>query len=134
MALGFATTLRTARAQKIIDACDAGSGSALIRFYDGARPATGGTATTLLAELTCSKPSFTVASGTLTLATVTQDSDANATGTATWFRVVDSAATFVFDGNVTATGGSGDLTINSTSITIHQRVSITGGTISEGNI
>lgn len=27
--------------------------SALLRIYDGSRPATGGTATTLLAELTC---------------------------------------------------------------------------------
>lgn len=62
MALAFATTLRNAMLDEIKTALDAGAGAALIRIYDGTRPATGGTATTLLAELTCTDPSAGAAS------------------------------------------------------------------------
>lgn len=132
MALAFATTLRTARADLIDDAANGGSGAALIRIYDSTRPATGGTATTLLAELTASDPMFgAAASGVLTASAITADASANATGTATWFRVVDSAGTFVMDGNV-GTSGS-DLNLNSVSISSGQNVAITSFVITEGN-
>ncbi len=132
MALAFATTLRTARADLIDDAANGGSGAALIRIYDGTRPATGGTATTLLAELTASDPMFGAASsGVLTASAITADASANATGTATWFRVVDSAGTFVMDGNV-GTSGS-DLNLNSVSISSGQNVAITSFVTTEGN-
>lgn len=132
MALAFATTLRNTMLDAIKTALDAGSGAALIRIYDGTRPATGGSATTLLAELTCSDPSAgSAASGVLTFSSITQDSSANASGTATWFRMVDSAATFVMDGNV-GTSGS-DMNLTSTSITSGQPVAITSATITAGN-
>lgn len=134
MALGLATTLRNARLDAINTAFNAGAGACLIRIYDGTRPATGGAATTLLAELTCTDPAAAAASGgVLTLSAVTADSSANATGTATWFRMVDSTAAFVLDGSVTATGGGGDLTLDSTSTTTGQVVSLTSGTFTEGN-
>ena len=80
--------------------------AALLRIYDGTRPATGGTATTLLAELTCGTPFAAGASGgVLTLGAITQDSSANNTGTATWFRIVKAdGTTFVLDGNVGTSG------------------------------
>lgn len=132
MALAFATTLRNSMLNQITTALDAGTGAALIRIYDGTRPATGGAATTLLAELTCTDPSAAAAaSGVLTFSTITQDASANATGTATWFRMVDSAATFVVDGSVAASGS--DLNLTSTAITITQPVSITSATITAGN-
>lgn len=132
MALAFATTLRNAMLDEIKTALDAGAGAALIRIYDGTRPATGGTATTLLAELTCTDPSAGAASaGVLTFSSITQDSSANATGTATWFRMVDSAATFVMDGNV-GTSGS-DLNLTTTAIVSTQPVSISSATITAGN-
>lgn len=134
MALGLVTTLRNARADAINTAFNAGAGACLIRIYDGTRPATGGAATTLLAELTCSDPAAAAASGgVLTLSAVTADASANATGTASWFRMVDSTAGFVLDGNVTITGGGGDMTLDSLSITIGQQVSLTSGTFTEGN-
>ena len=71
------------------------------------------------------------ASGVLTLNTITQDSSANATGTATWFRIVDSGATFILDGDV-GTSGS-DLNLTTTSIVATQPVSVTSATITEGN-
>ena len=132
MALAYATTLRNSRLDAINTAANAGAGAALLRIYDGTRPASGGTATTLLAELTFTDPAFGAAgSGIITASAITQDASANATGTATWFRVVDSSATFVMDGNV-GTSGS-DLNMTTTSIVATQPVSCSSFVITEGN-
>jgi hypothetical protein len=130
MAIAYAETLRNAMLDEITTAAGA---SALLRIYDGSRPATGGTATTLLAELTCNATFADAASGgVLTLNAITQDSSANETGTATWFRIVKSdGTTHVLDGDV-GTSGS-DLNLTTTSITATQPVSITSFTITEGN-
>jgi hypothetical protein len=129
MALAFSTTLRNA----MLDAITTAVGNAgLLRIYDGTRPATGGAATTLLAELTCGTPFAAGASGgVLTLTTPTQDASANASGTATWFRITTSGGTAVIDGNV-GTSGS-DLNLTTTTITSGQPVSVTSWTITEGN-
>lgn len=131
MTIGMSTNLRNARVDAITTF--AGNG-ALLRLYDGTRPSTGGTATTLLAELTCGTPFAASASGgVLTLGSITQDSAANAAGTATWFRVVKSdGTTHVMDGSVTATGGGGDMELVTTSITTGQPVQVTSFTITEG--
>lgn len=132
MALGFLVALRNNELDEITALIDAGAGAGLIRIYDGTRPATGGTATTLLAELTCSDPSFPAASsGAMTANAITDDSSANATGTATWFRVVDSNGAFVLDGDV-GTSGS-DLNLDSVSITVGQTVSISSFVLTAGN-
>jgi hypothetical protein len=132
MALGILESIRHSMLSNINTAINAGAGAGLIRIYDGTRPATGGTATTLLAELTCSDPAAPAPSGgVLTFSAITQDASANATGTATWFRVVDSTAAFVFDGNV-GTSGS-DLNLTTTSIVATQPVSITSATITAPN-
>jgi hypothetical protein len=130
MALGFAVNLRNARQDAITTFT---GGSALLRLYDGTRPATGGTATTLLAELTCNATfAPSASSGTITLNAITQDSSANATGTATWFRHVKSdGTTHVMDGNV-GTSGS-DMNLVTTSITSGQPVQITSATFTDGN-
>jgi hypothetical protein len=131
MALAYEqATLRDA----MLDAITTRAGNAaLLRIYSGTRPATGGTATTLLAELTCGTPFAAAAvNGVLTLGAITQDSSANATGTATWFRIVQSdGTTFVLDGDV-GTSGS-DLNLTTTSIVATQPVSISSFTITEGN-
>lgn len=131
MAIAYeAATLRDA----MLDAITTRAGaSALLRIYDGTRPATGGAATTLLAELTCNATFAPAAvDGVLTLNAITQDSTANATGTATWFRIVQSGgANHVMDGNV-GTSGS-DLNLTTTSIVINQPVSVTSFVITEGN-
>lgn len=132
MALGFAVVgVRNAMLDKIDDACNADTPPALLRIYDGSRPATGGTATTLLAELTFSNPAFGAASSaTLTASSITQDSSANATGTATWFRIVTGTAnTFVMDGDV----GASELNLVPTSITATQPVSVTSFVLTAGN-
>lgn len=132
MALAFPVAIRNGWLDAINTALNAGAGAALIRIYDGTRPATGGAATTLLAELTCSDPAAAAAaSGVLTFSAITQDASANATGTATWFRMVDSAAGFVMDGDV-GTSGS-DLNLTTTSIVATQPVSISSATITAPN-
>jgi hypothetical protein len=134
MALSFTATLRSNRADEITAAV---GGSGLLRIYDGAVPANVGTAIsgqTLLAELTCNATFAPAASnGVLTLNSITQDSSANATGTATFFRLTTSGGTAVVQGTVTATGGGGDLTLNTTSISSGAAVSITSFVITEGN-
>jgi hypothetical protein len=128
MALAFSTTLRDNRLTQIVNA--AGTG-ALVRIYGGTRPATGGTATTLLAELTVGGAFGTVSGQVLTVGAVTGDSSADNTGTATWFRVVTSGGTFVMDGDVAASGS--DLNLNSTTINAGVAVAISSFTIAAGN-
>lgn len=129
MALAYSTTLRNARLDAISTAVGA---SGLVRIYDGTRPASGGAATTLLAQLTCSATfAAAAAAGVLTVNTITQDSAADATGTATWFRVTTSGGTFVIDGSVAASGS--DLNLTTVSIVAGGPVSITSFTITTGN-
>lgn len=136
MALGYSAVVRKARLDAITTAAGA---SALLRIYDGTRPATGGTATTLLAELTCNATFAPAASGsvdaspvTLTLNSITQDSSANAGGTATWFRIVKSdGTTFVLDGSVGTSGA--DLNLTTTTIVSGQPVSVSSVVLTAGN-
>lgn len=132
MALGLNATIRNGQLNLIRDAIDAGTGPGLFRVYDGTRPATGGTATTLLAELTFSDPSApNAASGTLTFSQIAADASANATGTATWGRMVDSNGLFVGDFSVGTSGA--DYILNTTSITTGVQVSCTSAVLTAGN-
>jgi hypothetical protein len=129
MALGYVAALRNAQLDAITTQVGA---SAKIRIYSGTRPATGGTATTLLAELPCSATFAPAASaGVLTLNAITNDSSADATGTASWFRILTSGNTPIVDGNV-GTSGS-DLNLNTTSIVTGGPVAISSFTITAGN-
>lgn len=132
MTLGIVTAARNAQLDDIRTRQDAGAGASLLRIYDGTRPATGGAATTLLAELTFSDPVAGAASGgVLTYSAITQDASANATGTATWCRVVDSTGAFVFDGSVGTSGQ--DYNLNTVSITAGVVVTCTSATLTAGN-
>jgi len=130
MTLGVNSTTRNLWLDDITTRAGA---SALLRIYDGTRPATGGAATNLLAELTCNATFAPAASGgVLTLNAITADASANATGTATWFRIVQSGgSTHVFDGSVGTSGA--DYNLNSTSITAGGTVSCTAATITAPN-
>lgn len=130
MALGYIVGLRNAQLDAVTTQAGA---SALLRIYDGSRPATGGAATTLLAELTCNATFAPgAASGVLTLNAIAADASANATGTATWFRIVKSdGTTHVMDGSVSTSGS--DLNFNTTSIVVGGNVAVTSFTITAGN-
>jgi hypothetical protein len=130
MTVGFVTGVRNARADAITTFA---GNSGKLRIYSGTRPATGGTATTLLAELTCNATFAPSASGgVLTLIAITQDSSADATGTATWARLFKSdGTTIVLDCSVGTSGA--DINLNTTSIVAGAAVSVTSAVLTEGN-
>jgi hypothetical protein len=134
MAIGMTTTLRNDRLQKIIDAIDAGAGAGTLKIYNGTRPATGGTATTLLATLTFSDPCAPApASGVLTFSAITADASADASGTATWARVESSTPTFVMDLSVGVAGSGADVELFDITIDQFATVGVSGAFITEGN-
>lgn len=133
LAISYSTTIRDNRLTQVVNAIDGGAGAGLWRIYDGSRPATCGSATTLLAEITLSDPCGAVSSQVLTFdnTPALTDASANATGTATWFRLVDSTGTCCVDGSV-GTSGS-DLNLTTTSIVATQPVTVSSATITAGN-
>lgn len=130
MTVGMSTTLRNARLDAITTAAGA---SAKLRIYNGTRPATGGTATTLLAELTLNATfAPSASSGTLTLNSITGDTSADATGTATWARIVKSdGTTHVLDCSVGTSGA--DIILATTSLVSGAAVNVTSAVFTEGN-
>lgn len=130
MAIGMATALRNARLDAITTFA---GGSCKLRFYDGSRPATGGTATTLLAECIMNATFAPSASGgVLTLNAIASDAAADATGTATWARIVKTdGTTHVMDLSVSTSGA--DINVATTSFVANAVISITSATITEGN-
>jgi hypothetical protein len=112
-------TTRQSMANAVIAQIDAGTGPATLKFYTGTMPATPETAIgaqVLLGTLTCSDPSATTTAGVITFAAITQDSSADASGTAAWARLADSAGVAVMDFDVTNTAGTGAIKINTTTI------------------
>jgi alkylated DNA nucleotide flippase Atl1 len=131
MAVAYSTALRNARLDAITTAVGA---SGKLRIYDGTRPSSGGTATNLLAELTLGSTFAAAASGgVLTANAITGDTSADASGTATWWRVVTSGGTFVMDGDAGASGSGKELILDSTSIVETGEVDVTSFVITAGN-
>lgn len=128
MTMGLATTLRSARAAEIITA--AGTGAKL-RLYNSTRPATGGSATTLLAEMIWTGENIGTESGGVITLNVPDAGTGLADSTATWARIVTSANAFVADMSVGTSGQ--DLNLNTTTISTGVAVSVSSGTITEGN-
>lgn len=129
MALAYSVAVRNAMLDAITSAIGT---SGLLRIYNGTRPATGGAATTLGAQLALSATAAPAASGgVLTFNSITQDSSADNSITATWFRVTTSGGTQVIDGDVAASGS--DLNLTPATIVATQPVSVTSFVITEGN-
>ena len=103
------TQLANATVNGQADDLSARLNSGYLRIYDGTQPATADTsigAQVLLAELTFSATAAPAAvNGLITFNALTADASANATGTPTWFRAVQSnGTTVVMDGSVGASG------------------------------
>ena len=130
MAIRLPIATRNGMATAIKTAVDAGSGAGKMRIYSGSQPGSADSAAsgTLLVEIPLPDPAFgSPSSGVITLA------DPNSTavttsGTAGWFRVLDSDNNTVFDGNVGTSGT--DLVVATTTFTAGVAVDIlSGGTI-----
>ena len=134
MAISYVTALRTTRITAVRDAADAGPGAAKIKLYTGTSPGVNNAATgTLLAILTCSDPCGTVSSGQLTFSAITAEDAALADGTAGYARITTSADVTVADLEVGGTGSGKDIILNNVNIVLGGEVSISSGTITEGN-
>lgn len=118
----LATAARNAACDAVVDLVDAGSGAGTIKIYTGTSPGPGNAATgTLLGTLTFSDPAFgSASSGTATASAITSDTSADATGTAGYARVEDSAGNDVMD--LTVGTSAADLILDSVAI-------VAGGTI-----
>jgi hypothetical protein len=128
MALTFSTALGNAMLDLIDDYVNSGSGAGKIRFY-----ATADTSyTTILAEITCQDPAFSVASGgVITLqGTPLSDASANNSGTVGLFRFVDSDNNFEFRGTCSLSGGGGDLILSTLAVTAGQVFTVSSASIS----
>lgn len=125
MTIGSSVELRNARlAARTSTIGNAGK----LRIYNGARPVTGGAATTLLAEFTLGSPFAPAPSSTVQSPNLPAAVNAAASGTATWFRITKSDGTFVEDGDV-----GQEMTLNTTTITAGLQVQVTSWTITGGN-
>jgi hypothetical protein len=134
LAPSITTAARNAAADAVVDLVDVG-GTGTLRIYDGTAPADANAAlsgNTLLAQLTMSATAFgTAAAGVATAAAITQDSSADATGTATFFRILSGAGTplVIMQGSVgTATA---DLVLNSVAISSGAAVSVSSLTYTQ---
>jgi len=135
MALSYTTTLRNNQLNQVTSLVDAGSGAGKVRIYSGTPPANVGTAlsgNTLLAELTLTDPAASAASGgVLTFSAIADDTSADATGTASFFRILDSDNNAVVQGTVGTSGA--DINFDSVSFVAGGLVEITSFTITAGN-
>lgn len=137
MATRLSNAARSAAADAVVDLVDVG-GPGFIRVYTGSQPAGPDTLPTgtLLAEFTLANPAFGAAgNGVATLdATPVLTATGLADGTAGWFRMLTAAEEAgdgqgILDGSVTATGGGGQLQLNTTTISTGVDVNITAGTV-----
>lgn len=126
----MAITTNTTFKNTILDGFDTAFNSGTLEIRTGSAPGAGNAATgTVLATITLPADAFAAASGgTKAKSGTWQDASADATGTAGHWRMTGGSN--IVEGTVTATGGGGDMELDSTSITSGQTVTITAFTFS----
>lgn len=133
MAFQFSVTVRNAR----LDQVETTTGtSAVLRIFTGSEPANCAAADsgTKLVEMTLPSDWMNAASSGQKTKLGTWSSTGITAGTAGYWRIYDSTATTChMQGNVTATGGGGDMTLDNTSIASAQTVTVTSFTLTDGN-
>lgn len=126
--------LSNAGANAAADAACALLNSGYLRLYSGTKPASADTAlsgNTLLAELRFGATAFAASSGGVATAnSITPDSAADATGTASFFRALKSdGTTAIFDGDVGTSGT--DCVIATTSIVANAIIAVSSCTYTQ---
>jgi hypothetical protein len=134
MAVQLSVSVRNAR----LDAIESTIGTdAVLKIRTGAAPADVATADsgTVLASLTLPSDWLAAASsGSKAKSGTWQDTSADGTGTAAHFRIYASDGTTChMQGSVTATGAGGDLTLDNTSISSGQSVTISSFSLTDAN-
>lgn len=135
----MALQLSAAARNGACDAIETAVGTApILRIYTGAAPADVATAATgtVLVEMTLPSDWLAAASnGAKTILGTWQDTSANATGDAGYFRIFNSAGTTGhMQGTVSANGGGGDLQLQQATVGIvsGQTVTISAFTLTMG--
>lgn len=126
----MAVARRSEMLSAIINECNSGK----LRIYSGTRPTNADTAlsgNTLLAELTLNATSFTESGGVLTAGAITSDSSADATGTASFARLLQSDGSTVIADFSVGTSGT-EVILNTVSIVAAAVVSCSSFTITYG--
>ncbi len=134
MTLQYSVAVRNAK----LDAVETTTGtSAIMEIRTGSPPANCAAANsgTVLATLTLPSDWMAAASsGSKAKSGTWQDASADNTGTAGHWRLFASDGTTCgAQGTVTATGGGGDMTVDSTSFTAGQSFTVTTFTLTAGN-
>ena len=136
MATRVPDATRNAMCDAAVDLVDDGSeeDAGALRIYTGPQPASASdeASGTLLAEVELSQPAFGDASaGVATLLGVPISTTGLANGTAGWARIVNRDDATVMDLSVSATGGGGEVQLNTTTISSGVSVTLTGGTVTQ---
>jgi len=122
-------------ADAMMDGLDTFVAGGKLRIYEssGTPPVTCATAIsgTMLAELTMGTPAFGAsADGVITAAAISSDADANAAGTADYFRLWDSAGTdCALQGTAGEAADTTDMTLDDSEITLHATVAVSAMTV-----
>lgn len=132
MSLGFALSVRNARAQAVVDQLDKAALPGSLAIFATAQPPTGDPpGGAWLVNIPLQKPCGTVANGVITFA-VTQPAQVNPGGTALWARGYDGDGNFVVDGNVAVTGTPGAaFTLDNVDLNLGAFVFLSTATLSE---
>ena len=135
----MATRISNAAAIAAVDAVTAllnVGGAGYIEIRTGSQPADVSVAATgtLLGTLTCSADAFgdavdVTGAARATAATVNPDTNADAAGTAGWFRAYNGGGTAVLDGNITVTSGGGDMELDNINIALNDTISVSSWTV-----
>lgn len=127
-------TTNTALKNSLLDGIDAVFNNGTCVLYTGTPPGAGNAATgTVLATINLGADSFAAASGGTKAKTNTWTATATGAGVAGYFRLINSGATQILEGNVTTTGGGGDITLDNTNIAVGQSVTINTFVLNNAN-
>jgi len=129
MPVAYSPALRNARLAQITAQVGA---DGLLRIYGGTRPAPGASPpSAVLAVLTCGDPFADAPEGGELVANPIEDGTAEASGTATWFRLTTAGGAWAVDGN--AGEEAAELILDDAALVAGGTVSVSSLVVTAGN-
>lgn len=129
----ISSAARSAAADAVTTLINAGTPPGLLRIYSGTIPTDANTALgaqVLLGTLTMANPAFAAAAaGVATAGAIASDTSADATGTASFFRILNAAGVCILQGSVGTSAA--DLVLSSTAITLGGTIAVSAFTFTQ---
>lgn len=126
-------SINTALRNLLADALGEDANSGILRVYDGTPPTDADEALgsqELLADITLPSDAFAAAAdGAIEKSGTWDDQSIDASGEATWFRLLDSTESRILQGTVTGTGGGGDMEVDDVNFVAGGVFTVTGFTV-----